>query len=103
MERCCALARRLASAVGSADGVEVLNDVVLNQVLLRLRATTRTDEVIARVQEDGTCWVGGTRWHGEPAMRVSVSNWSTTEADIDRTAEAILERSRAQRLAPPGS
>ena len=77
--------------MGAADGVEVLNDVTLNQVLLRFGADDAvTDDVIARVQADGTCWVGGTRWHGVAAMRVSVSNWSTTEADIDRTADAIL-------------
>ena len=81
-----------------ADGVEVLNEVALNQVLLRFGANDAlTDEVIGRVQEDGTCWVGGTRWQGMAAMRVSVSNWSTTEADIDRTAEAILSAARARR------
>ncbi len=53
-----------------------------------------TDDVIGRVQEDGTCWVGGTRRQGLAAMRVSVSNWSTTEADIDRSAEAILAAAR---------
>jgi glutamate/tyrosine decarboxylase-like PLP-dependent enzyme len=95
VDRCCALARRLAASVGSVDGVEVLNEVVLNQVLLRFGADDAfTDEVIGRVQEDGTCWVGGTRWRGEAAMRVSVSNWSTTEADIDRSAEAILAAAR---------
>ena len=93
VERCCALARRLAELVeGEA---EVLNDVVLNQVLLRFGGDDAvTDDVIRRVQDDGTCWVGGTRWRGEAAMRVSVSNWSTTEADIDRTAEAILTAAR---------
>jgi glutamate/tyrosine decarboxylase-like PLP-dependent enzyme len=91
VERCCALARRLAASMEDADGVEVLNDVVLNQVLLRFGADdAMTDAVIGRVQQDGTCWVGGTRWHGQAAMRVSVSNWSTTEADIDRAADAIL-------------
>jgi glutamate/tyrosine decarboxylase-like PLP-dependent enzyme len=95
VERCCALARRLASAMEAADGVEVLNEVVLNQVLLRFGANdAETDAVIGRVQEDGTCWVGGTRWRGQAAMRVSVSNWSTTEADIDRSAEAILAATR---------
>jgi glutamate/tyrosine decarboxylase-like PLP-dependent enzyme len=99
VERCCALARRLAGSVGSVDGVEVLNDVVLNQVLLRFGANDAvTDAVIGRVQEDGTCWVGGTRWRGLAAMRVSVSSWSTTEADIDRTAEAIL--AAARRVSP---
>lgn len=73
----------------------VLNDVVLNQVLLRFTppaggdADAFTREVISRVQRDGTCWVGGTMWHGLTAMRFSVSNWSTTSADIDRTAAAI--------------
>ena len=103
VDRCCALARRLASAVGTADGVEVLNDVTLNQVLLRFGADdAATDAVIGRVQADGTCWVGGTRWHGEAAMRVSVSSWSTTEADIDRTAAAILSAA-ALSEPPPAS
>ena len=88
VERNCALARRLAERV-AAGGIEVLNDVVLNQVLLgdERRAS------IARVQADGTCWAGGTRWHGRPAMRVSVSNWSTTEADIDRCGRRDPQRS----------
>ena len=50
----------------------------------------RTRRVIAAVQRDGTCWLGGTTWQGRAAMRVSVTNWQTTEADIDRSAEAIL-------------
>jgi glutamate/tyrosine decarboxylase-like PLP-dependent enzyme len=101
VERPCALARRLAAAVGSVEGVAVLNEVVLNQVLLRFGANDAvTDGVIGRVQADGTCWVGGTRWRGEAAMRVSVSNWSTTEADIDRSAEAILTAALG---APPAS
>ena len=75
----------------------MLNDVTLNQVLLRFGADDAvTDDVIARVQDDGTCWVGGTRWRGVAAMRVSVSNWSTTEADIDRSADAILAAARTE-------
>jgi glutamate/tyrosine decarboxylase-like PLP-dependent enzyme len=102
VDRCCALARRLAAGMESADGVEVLNEVALNQVLLRFGANDAlTDEVIGRVQEDGTCWVGGTRWRGQAAMRVSVSNWSTTEADIDRSADAIL--AAARRVSPEAS
>src|SRR3954451_15181303 len=90
VERCCALARRLAERV-EGDGVEVLNEVALNQVLLRFGDDdAATDAVVAAVQADGTCWAGGTRWQGRAAMRISVSNWSTTEADIDRSAEAIL-------------
>ena len=52
--------------------------------------------MIARVQDDGVCWLGGTRWHGQDAMRISVSNWSTTEADIDRSADAILDAARRE-------
>jgi glutamate/tyrosine decarboxylase-like PLP-dependent enzyme len=96
VERCCALARRLADRLGSADGVEILNEVVLNQVLVRFEAPDGGDsdaftrEVMARVQEGGEAWMGGTTWQGKAAMRISVSNWSTTEADIDRTAAALL-------------
>lgn len=90
VERCCSLARRMAEQLDAADGVEILNEVVLNQVLVRFDDDERTRDVIARVQADGTAWMGGTTWHGNAAMRISVSNWSTTEADIDRTARAIL-------------
>jgi glutamate/tyrosine decarboxylase-like PLP-dependent enzyme len=105
VERCCALARRFAERLGSEPGVEILNDVVLNQVLVRFSspeagdtdALTRdafTREIIARVQADGTCWLGGTTWHGKAAMRISVSNWSTTEEDVDVSAAAILRAFR---------
>lgn len=98
VERCCALARRLAAGVSAVDGIEVLNDVVLNQVLLRFGADdASTDEVIGRVQDDGTCWVGGTRWQGRAAMRVSVSSWATTEADVDLAVDAILTAARGPR------
>lgn len=90
VERCCALARRMAEQLAAAQGVEVLNDVVLNQVLVRFSDDERTRAVIGRVQEDGTAWMGGTTWHGMAAMRISVSNWSTTEADADRSVKAIL-------------
>jgi glutamate/tyrosine decarboxylase-like PLP-dependent enzyme len=87
VERNCALARRLAAAM---DGVaEVLNDVVLNQVLLRFGDDATTQKVIAEVQRRGEAWLGGTVWHGRAAVRVSVSNWSTTEQDIDRLAAAL--------------
>jgi glutamate/tyrosine decarboxylase-like PLP-dependent enzyme len=96
VERCCALAARMADRLREADGVEVLNDVVLNQVLVRFGSDDeRTRDVIARVQADGTAWMGGTTWKGLAAMRISVSNWSTTEADADRTVDAILRAARA--------
>jgi glutamate/tyrosine decarboxylase-like PLP-dependent enzyme len=90
VERCCALASRIADALRGTDGVEVLNDVVLNQVLVRFGDDERTRSVISRVQDEGTAWMGGTVWRGSTAMRISVSNWSTTEADADRTVDAIL-------------
>jgi glutamate/tyrosine decarboxylase-like PLP-dependent enzyme len=91
VDRCCEHARRFADALGAARGVEVLNDVALNQVLVRFGdSDEHTRAVIERVQEDGTCWLGGTEWLGRSAMRISVSNWSTTTADVDRSVDAIL-------------
>jgi glutamate/tyrosine decarboxylase-like PLP-dependent enzyme len=95
VDRCCSLAVRMASRLAAAPGARVLNEVVLNQVLVRFGdSDERTREVIARVQRDGTCWVGGTNWHGMHAMRISVSGWSTTEPDADRSVEAILAAAR---------
>jgi hypothetical protein len=68
----------------------VANEVVLNQVLVRFGSDdAHTDAVIDAVQRDGTCWMGATTWHGRRLMRISVSNWSTTEADVDRSVAAI--------------
>jgi glutamate/tyrosine decarboxylase-like PLP-dependent enzyme len=90
VDRTCAMARRFADQLSAADGVEVCNDVVLNQVLVRFGDDERTARVIAGVQADGTCWLGGTTWHGMHLMRISVSNWSTSEEDVDRSVAAIL-------------
>lgn len=91
VDRCCAHARLFAELLGAVPGVAILHDVVLNQVLVRFGDSDQlTREVIARVQHDGTCWLGGTTWHGEGAMRISVSNWSTSEADVRRSADAII-------------
>ena len=96
VERCCDLAARIGERLDAAPDVSVLNDVVLNQVLVRFGDDdATTNAVIARVQADGTAWMGGTTWHGVAAMRISVSNWSTTEADADRTVDAILDAARA--------
>jgi glutamate/tyrosine decarboxylase-like PLP-dependent enzyme len=89
VERCCRHARRFASELEAA-GATILNDVVLNQVLVRFGAGERTRRVIAAVQDDGTCWLGGTEWNGEHAMRISVSNWRTTDEDVERSLRAIL-------------
>ncbi len=96
VDRCCRLARRMAERLATNPQVTILNEVVLNQVLVRFTDPAGkdddkfTEEVIRRVQDDGTCWLGGTVWHGMQAMRISVSNWSTTEDDIDISANAIL-------------
>jgi glutamate/tyrosine decarboxylase-like PLP-dependent enzyme len=96
VERCCAHARRFAGTLGEAAGVEILNDVVLNQVLVRFGGDDATTQaVIEEVQRDGTCWLSGTTWHGKVAIRISVSNWSTTEEDVDRSAAAILRAASA--------
>ncbi len=90
VERCCALARRAATAMEDVPGAEVLNDVVLNQVLVRFGDDDEvTRAVVADVQNGGEAWLGGTVWHGQAAARISVSNWSTTEDDIDRLAAAL--------------
>jgi glutamate/tyrosine decarboxylase-like PLP-dependent enzyme len=91
IDRCCSHARRFAEALSRDRRVKILSDVVLNQVLVRFGESDElTREVIAKVQKDGTCWLGGTSWHGMAAMRISVSHWATTEDDVDRTIDAIL-------------
>ncbi len=97
VERCCALARRFAARASAVDGVAVVNDVVLNQVLLRFGDDdATTDAVVAAVQRSGECWMGATTWHEMRLMRVSVSNWSTTEADVDRAARAVTAAWRGE-------
>jgi hypothetical protein len=73
-----------------ASGVTILNDVVLNQVLVQFGDDETTRTVIAKVQAEGTSWAGGAFWQAKHAMRIAVSNWSTTEADIDRSADAMV-------------
>jgi len=89
IERTCRYAGQFAEGLRAA-GYRVLNDVVLNQVLVSFGSAERTREVIDRVQRDGTCWCGGTVWQGHTAMRISVSSWATTEADVERSLAAIL-------------
>jgi len=96
VRRHVALARRMADRLSSAPGIRILNEIVLNQVLVRFDDPAGADgdaltrEVIAAIQNEGTCWAGGTVWRGQHAMRVSISNWSTTEDDIDQSAAAIV-------------
>jgi glutamate/tyrosine decarboxylase-like PLP-dependent enzyme len=93
IERTCAHAQRFAERLRAAK-FDVLNDVVINQVLVSFGSAETTREVIQRVQEDGTCWCGATVWQGKTAMRISVSSWATTEADVDRSLEAIIRIAR---------
>lgn len=88
IERNCRHARRFAEGLQAA-GHEVLNEVVLNQVLVAFGDATTTQQVIESIQRDGTCWCGGTVWQGRSAMRISVSSWATTDADVERSIEAI--------------
>jgi glutamate/tyrosine decarboxylase-like PLP-dependent enzyme len=89
VERSCRQARRFAEQIGEVPGVEVLNDVVLNQVLFRFEDDARTDDVLARVQDSGRVWMSGTSWDGRKAIRVSVSNWQTGDDETDLAVETF--------------
>lgn len=94
IERTCAYAQHFAEGFREA-GFEVLNDVVINQVLVSFGSAEVTHRVIRAVQEEGTCWCGGTTWHGKSAMRISVSSWATTEADVELSLKAIVRMARS--------
>jgi glutamate/tyrosine decarboxylase-like PLP-dependent enzyme len=91
VERCCDGAARFAAAIAELDGVEVLNEVVLNQVLFSFDSDERTDEILRLVQEDGRVWMSGTTWDGRKAIRISVSNWQTDDAEIDLAVSVFRE------------
>ncbi|MEA2433570.1 MAG: hypothetical protein QOG54_1027 [Actinomycetota bacterium] len=91
IDRCCDNAMLFAELLGAEPNVEIVNDVVLNQVLVRFGDNDDlTRAVVAGVQEDGTCWLSGSNWRGRAVMRVSVSNWATSEEDVRRSVQAIL-------------
>jgi glutamate/tyrosine decarboxylase-like PLP-dependent enzyme len=92
VERCCTLARQAADELGRHPEIEVLNAVELNQVLFRPRHGAGCDarELADAVQRDGTCWIGTSVWDGRPALRLSVSNWSTTPQDVTRSTDRVL-------------
>jgi glutamate/tyrosine decarboxylase-like PLP-dependent enzyme len=89
VERCCALARRFAEGLDVLDGVQVVNEVVLNQVVVRMGDEETTERVAQLVQDEGVCWLGATTWRGERLLRISISNWMTTEQDVDASVDAI--------------
>ena len=100
VDRCCDLARRFAEGLDELAGVEVVNDVVLNQVLLRVGDAELTDRLEHAIQDDGTCWMGGTTWRGERLLRIAVSNWSTTPDDVARVV-ATIGRLRSELVGAP--
>src|ERR1700756_1094650 len=89
IERNCRMAKRFAEGLKAA-GHEILNDVVLNQVLVSFEADSITRDVIAALQTEGTCWCGGTVWHGRAAMRIAVSSWATTDEDVEQSLESMI-------------
>jgi glutamate/tyrosine decarboxylase-like PLP-dependent enzyme len=93
IDRTCRYAARFAEGLRQA-GYQVLNDVVLNQVLVSFGNPDTTRRVTAAIQEDGTCWCGGTVWQGHAAMRISVSSWATTDEDVERSLEAMITLAR---------
>jgi glutamate/tyrosine decarboxylase-like PLP-dependent enzyme len=93
IEQGCSQARRFAERL-SAAGFEILNEVVLNQVLVSFGDAEKTKRVIEAIQNEGTCWAGVTVWQGRTAMRISVSCWATTDADVERSADAMIRVAR---------
>jgi threonine aldolase len=89
IERNCRQAKVFAERLHKA-GFTILNNVVLNQVLVSFGSAEDTRRVIADIQNDGTCWCGGTQWHGHTAMRISVCSWATTDEDVERSAAAMI-------------
>jgi glutamate/tyrosine decarboxylase-like PLP-dependent enzyme len=89
VDRSCRHARRFAEALGRLPGCVVLNEVVLNQVLFRFADDATTDAVLAAVQRGGEAWMSGTTWDGRSAIRISVSNWRTSDEDVARTVAAF--------------
>jgi glutamate/tyrosine decarboxylase-like PLP-dependent enzyme len=94
--RNCAQARRMADRLAGIPGARILNDVVLNQVLVQLPGGDDANRAaVAAVQRDGTCWLGGTTWNGSYVLRASISNWATTDEDVDRSADAIMHAAQS--------
>jgi glutamate/tyrosine decarboxylase-like PLP-dependent enzyme len=93
VERLCHHASTFAAGLAEIDGATVLNDVVFTQVCAEFGDDERTDRVVAKLLEDGTAWISGSTWHGRRVLRISVSNWSTTEDDVARSLEAIRRTS----------
>ena len=110
VERCCDSPAGWPAGWRTHPGIEIVNEVVLNQVLVAVGDGPTTTAVVERIQADGVLWLGATRFHGTPALRISVSGWNTTDEDADRSVaaiiaavEAVRERASRTSLAPGGS
>ena len=90
IEKNCRQAKRFAEGLQQA-GFLILNEVELNQVLVNFGDAETTNNIIKKIQEEGTCWCGGTTWHGKPAMRISVSSYATTDEDVERSLEVMIK------------
>ena len=100
VERNCSQARRMADRLAAIPGAQIVNDIVLNQVLVALPGGDDANRAaVAAVQRDGTCWLGGTTWNDRYVLRVSISNWATTDEDIDRSADAITRAAQSGLMA----
>jgi glutamate/tyrosine decarboxylase-like PLP-dependent enzyme len=95
IERCCDHAARFAEELAAIPGVEILNEVAINQVLFRFESDERTEEILRHVQESGEAWMSGTVWQDRQAIRISVSNWQTSDEDVDRTVVAFARAAAA--------
>jgi glutamate/tyrosine decarboxylase-like PLP-dependent enzyme len=89
VERLCRHASTFAAGLDEIEGATVLNDVVFTQVCATFGTDQRTEEVVRRMLEDGTAWMTGSTWHDQSVLRISVSNWSTTEKDVERSLDAV--------------
>jgi glutamate/tyrosine decarboxylase-like PLP-dependent enzyme len=89
VDRLCLRATQLADGLAALPGTTVLNDVVFTQVCAEFGSDERTDEVVRRVLADGTTWMSGSTWHGRRVLRIAVSNWSTSERDVERSLAAV--------------
>ncbi|WP_405792304.1 aminotransferase class V-fold PLP-dependent enzyme [Streptomyces sp. NBC_00029] len=94
VDRLCRHARAFATGIAAIDGATVLNEVAFTQVCAEFGDDERTDRVLARLLDEGTAWISGSTWHGRRVMRISVSNWSTTDEDVARTLDAIRRASQ---------
>jgi len=94
VDRFCRHATTFAEGVRAIEGAQVLNDVVFTQVCASFGSDERTQDVVRRMLEDGTAWMSGSRWRGQAVLRIAVSNWSTTDDDVERSIEALRRAAR---------